>query len=221
MNTINGSMEFDQRVEALKNFKGDAQILISTDAAGESLNMQFAYIVINYDMPWNPMVVEQRIGRVDRIGQGKNVLALNLLLDNSIDKRVYEVVETKLNQIMKELGIDKTSDVLDSTLERDSINKLYLASLLSPEKFEKESQNWLEEIKDKLKNYQSTEGALPTLNSKNITTEKSDGVKYSPLPVWLETMVTCYLKSKSIQYTNLHDGVRFYIPRFQRADIYL
>src|SRR5690606_8309411 len=75
--------------------------------------------------------------------------------------------------------------------------------------------NWLEEIKDKLKNYQSTEGALPTLNSKNITTEKSDGVKYSPLPVWLETMVTCYLKSKSIQYTNLHDGVRFSFPGFK------
>jgi hypothetical protein len=212
---INGSMEFEQRVEALKNFKGDAQILISTDAAGESLNMQFAYIVINYDIPWNPMVVEQRIGRVDRIGQGKNVLALNLLLDNSIDKRVYEVVETKLNQIMKELGIDKTSDVLDSTLERDSLNKLYLASLLSPEKFEKESQNWLEEIKDKLKNYQSTEGALPILNSKNITTEKSDSVKYSPLPVWVETMVKCYLKSKSIDYTNLHDGVRFTFPGFK------
>lgn len=209
---INGSMEFEQRVEALKNFKGNAQILISTDAAGESLNMQFAYIVINYDMPWNPMVVEQRIGRVDRIGQTKNVLALNLLLDNSIDKRVYEVVEIKLNQIMNELGIDKTSDVLDSTLERESINRLYLTSLLSPEKFEKESSDWLDDIKSKLKNYHSTEGALPILNSKNITTEKTDGIKYSPLPVWLETMVTSYLKSKSIEYTNLHDGVRFAFP---------
>jgi superfamily II DNA or RNA helicase len=209
---INGSMEFGERVEALKNFKGNAQILISTDAAGESLNMQFANVVINYDMPWNPMVVEQRIGRVDRIGQTKNVLALNLLLDNSVDKRVYEVIETKLNQIMNELGIDKTSDVLDSTLERDGINKLYLTSLLSPDKFEKESHDWLEEIKNKLKNYQSTEGALPTLNSKNITTEKSDGVKYSPIPVWIETMVTCYLRSKTIDYTNLHDGIRFTFP---------
>jgi len=209
---INGSMEFEQRVEALKNFKENAQILISTDAAGESLNMQFAYVVINYDMPWNPMVVEQRIGRVDRIGQSKNVLALNLLLDNSIDKRVYEVVEIKLNQIMNELGIDKTSDVLDSTLERESINRLYLTSLLSPEKFEKESSDWLDDIKSKLKNYHSTEGALPILNSKNITTEKTDGIKYSPLPVWLETTVTSYLKSKSIEYVNLHDGVRFKFP---------
>ena len=208
-------MEFEERVNALRNFKGTAQVLISTDAAGESLNMQFAYIVINYDMPWNPMIVEQRIGRVDRIGQTKNVLALNLLLDNSIDKRVYEVVETKLNQIMKELGIDKTSDVLDSTIERDSINKLYLTSLLTPEEFEKESQNWLNEIKNKLKNYQSTEGALPILDTKSITTEKTDSVKYSPLPTWLEIMVKSYLKSKNIAYHNLLDGVRFTFPGFK------
>jgi superfamily II DNA or RNA helicase len=212
---INGSMEFEERVNALRNFKGNAQVLISTDAAGESLNMQFAYIVINYDMPWNPMIVEQRIGRVDRIGQTMNVLALNLLLDNSIDKRVYEVVETKLNQIMKELGIDKTSDVLDSTLERDSINKLYLTSLLTPEKFEKESQDWLNEIRNKLKNYQSTEGALPILDSKRITTEKTDSVKYSPLPTWLEIMVKSYLNSKKIAYHNLLDGVRFTFPGFK------
>jgi len=212
---INGAMEFEERVNALRNFKGTAQVLISTDAAGESLNMQFAYIVINYDMPCNPMIVEQRIGRVDRIGQTKNVLALNLLLDNSIDKRVYEVVETKLNQIMKELGIDKTSDVLDSTIERDSINKLYLTSLLTPEEFEKESQNWLNEIKNKLKNYQSTEGALPILDTKSITTEKTDSVKYSPLPTWLEIMVKSYLKSKNIAYHNLLDGVRFTFPGFK------
>lgn len=212
---INGSMEFEDRVDALRNFKESAQILISTDAAGESLNMQFAYIVINYDMPWNPMVVEQRIGRVDRIGQSKNVLALNLLLDNSIDKRVYEVVETKLNQIMKELGIDKTSDVLDSTIERDSINKLYLTSLLTPDKFEKESQDWLDEIRNKLKNYKSTEGALPTLETKSITTERTDNVKYSPLPTWLEIMVKNYLKTNAIPYNNLIDGVRFTFPGFK------
>ena len=97
---INGSMDFDQRVNALRQFKEGAQILICTDAAGESLNMQFAHIVINYDMPWNPMVLEQRIGRVDRIGQTQEVLALNMMLDSSVDKRVYEVIEEKLNQIL-------------------------------------------------------------------------------------------------------------------------
>lgn len=209
---INGSMDFDQRTNALKRFKEGAQILICTDAAGESLNMQFAHIVINYDMPWNPMVLEQRIGRVDRIGQSHEVLALNMMLDNSVDKRVYEVVETKLTQIMIELGIDKTSDVLDSTLERDQINRLYLTSLLNPAKFEQESNNWLDEIKSKLRDYKSTEGALPTLASKDIKSEKVDAIKHSPLPIWLEGLTKNYLQTKGISCQNLMDGIRFKFP---------
>lgn len=206
---INGSMDFDERVEALKKFKEGAQVLVSTDAAGESLNMQFAHIIINYDMPWNPMVVEQRIGRVDRIGQTFEVLALNMMLDNSVDKRVYEVIETKLTQIMNELGIDKTSDVLDSTLERDQINRLYLTSLLNPAKFELESSNWLEEIKSKLQEYKSTEGSLPTLSSKDIKAEKVDAIKHSPLPKWLESLTKNYLQTKGVIYQNLLDGIKF------------
>lgn len=209
---INGSMDFDQRVNALKLFKEGAQILICTDAAGESLNMQFAHIVINYDMPWNPMVLEQRIGRVDRIGQSHEVVALNMMLDNSVDKRVYEVVETKLTQIMNELGIDKTSDVLDSTLERDQLNRLYLTSLLNPAKFEQESNSWLDEIKGKLRDYKSTEGALPTLASKDIKAEKVDAIKHSPLPKWLEGLTKNYLHTKGIAYHNLIDGIRFKFP---------
>lgn len=209
---INGSMDFDQRVNSLKQFKEGAQILICTDAAGESLNMQFAHIVINYDMPWNPMVLEQRIGRVDRIGQSHEVLALNMMLDNSVDKRVYEVVETKLTQIMNELGIDKTSDVLDSTLERDQLNRLYLTSLLNPAKFEQESNSWLDEIKGKLQDYKSTEGALPTLASKDIKAEKVDAIKHSPLPKWLESLTKNYLQTKGIEYHNLIDGIRFKFP---------
>ncbi len=209
---INGSMNFDQRVEALKSFKEQTQILICTDAAGESLNMQFAYIVINYDMPWNPMVVEQRIGRVDRIGQNHEVLALNMMLDNSVDKRVYEVIEIKLSQIMNDLGIDKTSDVLDSTLEPDQVNKLYLTSLLDPSRFEQMSNNWLEEIKLKLQEYKSTEGILPTLQSKDIKAEKVEAIKHSPLPAWLENLTKKYLKSKNIIYQSMLEGVKFKFP---------
>jgi superfamily II DNA or RNA helicase len=214
---INGSMDFDQRVDALKQFKAGAQVLICTDAAGESLNMQFAHVVINYDMPWNPMVLEQRIGRVDRIGQSFEVLAFNMLLDISVDKRVYEVVETKLTQIMNELGIDKTSDVLDSTLERDQLNRLYLTSLLNPAKFEQESNNWLDEIRSKLKEYKSTEGALPTLASKDIKVDKVDAIKHSPLPKWLEGLTKNYLQTKGIPCQNLIDGMRFKFPGHKEA----
>ena len=209
---INGSLDFESRIDALRKFKEKAQVLISTDAAGESLNMQFAHIVINYDLPWNPMIVEQRIGRVDRIGQNHEVYAINLLMDNSVDKRVYEVIETKLNQILQQLGIDKTSDVLDSTLERDGVHRLYLTSLLNPDSFKRESEDWLSVIKEKLLAYKSTEGSLPTLNSSEITADKTDAVKYSPLPKWLEILSINYLKANKIPYTALQDGIRFKFP---------
>ncbi len=214
---INGSMDFDQRVDALKQFKEGAQILICTDAAGESLNMQFAHIVINYDMPWNPMVLEQRIGRVDRIGQSFEVYAFNMMLSNSVDKRIYEVIETKLTQIMNDLGIDKTSDVLDSTLERDQLNRLYLTSLLNPEKFEQESNDWLAEIKNKLREYKSTEGALPTMASKDIKADKVDAIKHSPLPKWLESLTKNYLQTKGITYQSLLDGMKFKFPGLKES----
>ncbi|MDX1908011.1 MAG: helicase-related protein [Bacteroidia bacterium] len=212
---IHGGMNIDQRIDALKKFKDTTQVLICTDAAGESLNMQFAHIVINYDMPWNPMVLEQRIGRVDRIGQSHEVLAFNMMLDNSVDKRVYEVIEVKLNQILDQLGIDKTADVLDSTMEREQINRLYLTSLLDPAKFEQESNTWLDQIKDKLKAYKSTESILPTVDEQDIKAEKVDAVKHSPLPKWLEVLTSRYLQTKGIAYQRLLDGVRFVFPGYE------
>ena len=68
--SFNGGMELEQRVTAQKAFAKDVRVLVSTDAGGEGLNLQFCHVIVNFDMPWNPMRVEQRIGRVDRIGQG-------------------------------------------------------------------------------------------------------------------------------------------------------
>lgn len=210
---INGSMPYHERVKALQEFKDEAQILVSTDAAGESLNMQFAHIVINYDIPWNPMVVEQRIGRVDRIGQEKKVKAINFLIDNSIDRRVYEIVEEKLSAILNELGIDKSSDVLDSTIQKDDIDRLYLTSLINPEDFEEESNEWLDEIKEKLKNYKSTEGAIPTVKEDQLDVEKTEAIKYSPFGDWLEKLTTYYLKKNEIPYSYTQNGLRFDTPQ--------
>lgn len=195
---IHGGQDLDERKRALAHFKNEAQILIATDAAGESLNMQFCHIVFNYDLPWNPMMIEQRIGRVDRIGQKNPVEAYNMLTNNSVDLRVYEVIEEKLNNIIDQLGIDKTSDVLDSAIDMKKVNKLYLQSLLDPEKFEFAGERWLNDIKSKLREYKSTEGILPQVAESEIDYKKAADVKHSPLPFWLETLVD--------QYTMVHNG---------------
>ena len=217
---INGSMDADERNEALKRFKENVQILVSTDAAGESLNMQFAHIVINYDVPWNPMMIEQRIGRVDRIGQSHEVLAINMMINNSIDSRVYEVIETKLNKILNEMGIDKTNDVLDSTLEINSVNKLYRTSLLDQSKFENESSEWLSEIKEKLANYKVTEKQLPTTKEGSINLAETEKIKHSPVPVWLRKMCEAYFFDKQIKFDLTFDGLAVNLYKNEPAKYY-
>jgi SNF2 family DNA or RNA helicase len=196
--TINGSQDIDERKRALVAFKNESQILIATDAAGESLNMQFCHIIVNYDLPWNPMMIEQRIGRVDRIGQKHKVQAFNMLTNNSVDLRVYEVIEEKLNTIIEQLGIDKTSDVLDSAIDLKQINKLYLQSLLDPDKFEFAGDKWLHQIRSKLRDFESTEGILPGVNEDEIDAKKAAEIKYSPLPQYLEGLIE--------EHTKLHEG---------------
>ncbi|MCS6905054.1 MAG: helicase-related protein [Bacteroidia bacterium] len=204
---IHGGMDFAERVQVLKTFKEEAQILVSTDAAGESLNMQFAHIVINYDVPFNPMVLEQRIGRVDRIGQKHPVKAFNLLLENSAESRVYEIIETKLQAILEELGIDKTADVLDSTLAEKDIQDLYWTSLLDPKRMEQKEAAFLEEIKQKLLQYKSTENILPSTSPQEISTQRTDNIQQSPLPSWISHLTESYLLLKQIPYQTALEGI--------------
>jgi SNF2 family DNA or RNA helicase len=197
---VHGSMTMEERHHALIRFREYADVLVATDAAGESLNMQFCHIIINYDLPWNPMALEQRIGRVDRIGQKYEVQAFNMLTNNSVDYRIYNIIVEKLDLIMEELGIDKTSDVLDSTIDTKKINHLYLQSLLDPKRFEFASESWLYDIKQKLNEYRSTEGALPTISPDEINARSAAEVKYSPLPIWLENLMMLYCQTYGFQW---------------------
>ena len=197
---VNGSMSMEERHRALVNCRDEADVLVATDAAGESLNVQFCHIVFNYDLPWNPMALEQRIGRVDRIGQKYEVKAFNMLTNNSVDYRIYNIIVEKLDIIMDELGIDKTSDVLDSTIDAKKINHLYLQSLLDPKRFEFASESWLYDIKQKLNDYKSTEGALPTISPNEINARSAAEVKYSPLPIWLENLMMLYCQAYGLQW---------------------
>jgi superfamily II DNA or RNA helicase len=130
--TLNGSMSIDERNEVLDVFKNESDIMISTDAGGEGLNLQFSNCVINYDLPWNPMKIEQRIGRVDRIGQTCDVIAYNLILTDTIEARVREVLEEKLDAILKELGVDKYADVLDGEAAEVNYTDAYMRTIRSP-----------------------------------------------------------------------------------------
>ena len=106
-------------------FKGEIRILICTDAASEGLNLQAAGAVINYDLPWNPARVEQRIGRIDRIGQKHaEVLIANLFLKDSVDRDVYKALQTRCGLFEHFVGamqpvLAKASRILLGALDKE------------------------------------------------------------------------------------------------------
>ncbi len=158
--TLDGSMSIDERNEAIREFRENADVFISTDAGGEGLNLQFANILVNYDMPWNPMRVEQRCGRVDRIGQEKNVHIYNFLLEGTVEKRVREVIEEKLSVILDEMGIDKYSDVLDSEVAEYDFTDVYIKSVEKPYNIESNLSSVTMEMKNQIKNVKSYKDVL-------------------------------------------------------------
>jgi len=126
---INGSMDINERIIARQQFSEDAQFMISTDAGGEGVNLQFCHVIVNYDLPWNPMRLEQRIGRLDRIGQTHNVVVLNLLIGQTVEQRVRQVLESKLNIIRQQYGDDKLADILSTLQEEFEFDKLYIEAI--------------------------------------------------------------------------------------------
>lgn len=190
---LNGSMDMNERLHVQEAFARDARILVSTDAGGEGLNLQFCHVVINYDIPWNPMRLEQRIGRVDRIGQNHPVRAINLILQDSVEHRVREVLERKLAVIFAEFGIDKTSDVLDSALAGSLFDELYVEAILDPEKVEESVDKALERLREQARDARTSASTLGATEA--LSPEEAQRLLSHPLPHWVERMTLSYLKA--------------------------
>jgi ERCC4-related helicase len=121
---FNGTLSLEEKEQAIRAFRDSAQILVSTEAGGEGRNLQFASIIINYDLPWNPMKVEQRIGRLDRIGQKKKVRVLNLFRYETIEERVHEVLNDRIRLFEESVG---SLEAILGDLEKE-IETLFLTS---------------------------------------------------------------------------------------------
>jgi len=188
---LNGSMDMEQRIKVQEHFGKDARILVSTDAGGEGLNLQFCHVVINYDLPWNPMRLEQRIGRVDRIGQSKVVRALNFVLEETIECRVREVLEEKLSVILRDFGVDKTGDVLDSLEAGNLFESLYIKALLHPEKISTEVQEAIKAIQEEADRAR----AQQSLFDEPVALEPTEAQKIQDIPLgeWIENMTGNYV----------------------------
>lgn len=95
---VTGSRTVDSRTALIEHFRDNATIMIATEAASEGVNLQFCSLVLNYDLPWNPQRIEQRIGRCHRYGQKHDVVVINFLNErNEADRRVHELLSEKFN----------------------------------------------------------------------------------------------------------------------------
>ena len=190
---LNGSMNMNERKKVQDAFAEDSRILISTDAGGEGLNLQFCHVVINYDIPWNPMRLEQRIGRVDRIGQTHVVRAANFVFEDSVEHRVREVLEEKLAVILEDFGIDKTGDVLDSAQAGQIFDDVYVDAILNPDEIDASVLKVITRLKDHVRDVQRSSSVLG--DSCDMEPSEAQRLLAHPLPHWVERMTVSYLIS--------------------------
>ena len=191
--TLNGSMDMEERKQALDAFCKSHRVLVSTDAGGEGLNLKFAHVIINYDLPWNPMRLEQRIGRVDRIGQPKTVRAINFVFKDSVEFRVREVLEQKLAVIFNEFGIDKTGDVLDSTQAGEMFEDMFASAILNPDGIETSVNHTVARLRNEIQQVRETSAIYGISDEPDV--QAAERLRSHPLPHWVERMTVGYLNS--------------------------
>jgi len=143
---FNGSMDRDRKEEAIQSFRDGADVLICTEAGGEGRNMQFCNILINYDLPWSPLKVEQRIGRVHRFGQPYDVYIYNFATRDTVAERVLEVLTRKLKLFEESIGVP---DVLLGQMEDElNLTALFMEAAAGG----KSKKAMMAEVDEKIKN---------------------------------------------------------------------
>jgi len=143
--TIHGGMDLDSRIAAEHTFRHDAQILVATEAAGEGINLQFCSWMVNYDIPWNPTRLEQRMGRIHRYGQDREVYIYNLISQDTLEGRVLDRLFEKLDRMRKAMGTDRVFDVIGDVIRGRSLGDLLREAVLGQRRME-EIEGTIEEI---------------------------------------------------------------------------
>ena len=145
---ISGSKTADIKAAIVEAFKDEASILIGTEAASEGINLQFCSIVVNYDLPWNPQRIEQRIGRCHRYGQKNDVVVINFLNNkNAADRRVYELLDQKFTLFN---GVFGSSDEVLGSLETGVDFEKRIAEIYQKCKTQEDIQREFDELQDEL-----------------------------------------------------------------------
>lgn len=119
-----GGLTIQQKDEAIRRFEQEGHVLLSTEAAGEGRNLQFCHIMVNFDLPWNPQRIEQRVGRIHRVGQNRQVEIFNLSAQGTIEDYLLNILDRKLN--MFELVIGEMEMILGYLTQEQDFEEMLL-----------------------------------------------------------------------------------------------
>lgn len=149
---VTGSRAIDIRTALIEHFRDHGNILIATEAASEGVNMQFCSLVINFDLPWNPQRVEQRIGRCHRYGQKHDVVVINFLnTRNHADRRVHQLLDEKFKLFDEVFGAsDEVLGAIESGVDFEKRVLAIYQTCRSPEQIESAFNQLQDELKDQI-----------------------------------------------------------------------
>lgn len=213
---INGGMDLDERIIARQEFSADAQFMISTDAGGEGVNLQFCHVMVNYDLPWNPAKLEQRIGRLDRIGQDHNVLVINLLTQGTVEQRVREVLETKLAIIRKQYGEDKLADILSTLQDEFRFDRLFIEALAKRQAEAKDLESIGDQIYNRARQILDQDDLLLPHAQAEVDQYQKRLVEIAPSQI--RSLLTGYLLAHGEKLTEYSRRPGFYYFDLPKAD---
>jgi len=127
--TLHGGMNLEARIRAEYEFREHAQVMVSTEAGGEGINLQFCALMVNYDIPWNPNRLEQRMGRIHRYGQQKEAHIYNLVASDTREGAVLQALFEKLESIQAALGSDRVFDVIGEKIAGRTLQELIVDAI--------------------------------------------------------------------------------------------
>lgn len=164
---IHGGMNLDKRIEAESEFRNRAQVMVSTEAGGEGINLQFCWIMVNYDIPWNPNRLEQRMGRIHRYGQQNEVHIYNLVATDTREGKILAKLFDKLERIKDQLGSDRVFDVIGDVLPGKSLRDLILEAITNKRSLDDILQDF-DLVPDEEAIRRTKEAALESLATRHV-----------------------------------------------------
>jgi len=210
VNYIHGGMNLYDRIKAESVFKNQTQVMVATEAAGEGINLQFCHLMINYDIPWNPNRLEQRMGRIHRYGQTKEVYAFNLVAEDTREGKVLSKLMDKLEEIRKAIGSDKVFDVIGEIFYGKNLYQLILEAVANTRRIDeilseidiKVDEKYIAKIKEALGESLATRH----IDYTRIKEMAEKAKEYRLIPEYVEEFFKKAFKKAGGRYKELEDS---------------